>query len=242
VYRVSFGNNLKALATVYHTDKWNDHWYSQHYERHFNPLRTKRITLLEIGIGGEGDPRLGGASLRMWRTYFPKARIYGIDIFDKSCHDERRIKTIRGSQADDTFLKGVIGKIGTPDIIIDDGSHLNSHVLKTFHTLFPLLSDSGIYVIEDIQTSYWPHLGGSSEDFHSTETSMGFFKSLIDGLNYEEFTGFNREGFCQPGYKVSYFDKNIVSMHFYHNLVFIYKGKNRENQRQYPLVPPVSAA
>jgi len=223
VYRMLIGRNLRALATVYYTDKWNDHWYAQHYERHFAPLQKKPLTILEIGVGGEDDPEGGGGSLRMWRTYFPKGRIYGIDIFDKSLHNERRIKTFHGSQVDEEFFDKVVAEIGRPDIVIDDGSHRNEHVIKTFHKLFPLLSDTGIYVVEDTQTSYWPGwLGGSSEDLNSQKTSMGFLKSLVDGLNYEEF--------ARHGYTPSYFDKHIVAMHFYHNLVFVYKGMNEEYQ------------
>jgi demethylmacrocin O-methyltransferase len=49
---------------------------------------------------------------------------------------------------------------------------------------------------------------------------VNFLKSLIDGLNHEEFT--------LEGYKPSYFDRRIVAMHFYHNLAFIQKGRNDE--------------
>jgi hypothetical protein len=72
------------LSTVYFTDKWNVHKYAQWYETHFAPLRKKRLNILEIGIGGYSHPEYGGGCLRMWRTYFPKARIYGIDIEDKN--------------------------------------------------------------------------------------------------------------------------------------------------------------
>lgn len=151
----------------------------------------------------------------MWRTYFPKGRIYGIDIFDKSRHDERRIKTFKGSQADDVFLKQVLETTGTPDIIIDDGSHLNEHVIHTFKVLFPVLRDQGIYVIEDTQTSYWKRYGGSSEEFNRPDTSMGYLKSLTDGLNHTEFE--NRTE------APTYLEQHISEIHFYHNLVFIYK-------------------
>lgn len=87
----------------------------------------------------------------MWKAYF--------DIYDKTYHDEKRIKTFRGSQTDAAFLKRVAEEIGTIDIIVDDGSHYNDHVITTFKILFPLLSPRGIYVVEDIQTSYWPGEG-----------------------------------------------------------------------------------
>lgn len=218
VCRAFIGSNLKVLARFYVTDKWGRHWYAQHYETHFASLRRKQLNILEIGIGGYNDPEIGGGSLRMWRTYFAKSRIYGIDIYDKSPHDEGRIKTFKGSQADEEFLAEVIKAIGEVDIIIDDGSHQNEHVLRTFKFLFPRLSKNGIYVIEDTQTSYWRQFGGSSEDFDRTDTTMRYLKTLVDGLNYAEFE--------KENYQPSYYDKHIIAMHFYHNIVFIQKGLN----------------
>ncbi len=218
------GLSLPMLATLYASDKWGEHWYAQHYQRHFAPLRRKKVVLIEIGIGGYSDPNSGGNSLRMWRSYFPHGRIYGVDIANKSGHDERRIRTFQGDQSDEDFLRRVIAETGTPDIIIDDGSHLNQHVIKTFDVLFPLLADDGIYVVEDTQTAYWPNYGGSSEDFDSAPTSMCKLKRLIDGLNHEEF--------IRPEFVPSYFDEHIVSMHFYHNLAFVYKGWNKEGSNQ----------
>jgi len=216
--------NLTRLAVLYDSDKWGSHWYAKHYQHHFHGLRTRQLKLLEIGIGGYDSPTSGGGSLRMWRTYFPKSHIYGIDIYNKSSHNETRVRTFRGDQTDETFLRNVIAEIGNPDIIIDDGSHINSHVIRSFQVLFPLLAENGIYVVEDTQTSYWPSYGGSSEDLGNAPTSMCFLKGLIDGLNHEEF--------IRPGYSPSYYDKNIISMHFCHNLVFIYKGKNNEGSTE----------
>lgn len=214
---LTLGGNLRALATLYGTDKWNTHWYAQHYEAHFRPLRKKHLTILEIGIGGYDDPKLGGGSLRMWRTWFPNAQIHGIDICDKSPHASSRITIHQGSQVDFEFLNDVVKKIGRPDIIIDDGSHQNAHVIATFQHLFPLLADDGYYVVEDTQTSYWPD--GHVTERNSLSTMMGFFKSLVDGLNWEEYFG---------DYKPAPLDLTITGISFYHNLVFIKKGDNRE--------------
>lgn len=219
-HRLFVGSNLKMLAILNKSDKWGSHWYSQHYERHFAPLRRNRLSILEIGVGGWKDPDLGGGSLRMWRTYFPRGRIYGIDVYDKRRHDERRIKTFMGSQVDEQFLKDVVRTIGQLDIVIDDGSHLNQHVLRTFELLFPHLSQNGVYAIEDAQTSYWSSYGGSSRELNRVDTTMGFLKTLIDGLNWEEFE--------TERYSATYYDQNIVAVHFYHNLVFIQKGRNGE--------------
>lgn len=116
-------------------------------------------------------------------------------------------------------------KIGTLDVVIDDGSHLSPDVLTTFNTLFPLLRDGGVYAVEDTQTSYWPEWGGS-QDREDPNTSMSMLKRLGDGLNYEEFV--------DDDYQPTYTDLNVVGVHFYHNLVIIEKGKNAEgtNKKQ----------
>lgn len=223
-YGFLFQNDLRKLATVFGTDKEGSHYYAQHYQQHFGQIRKRRLNILEIGIGGYQDPRAGGQSLRMWKAFFPNSHIFGIDIHDKSYHDERRIKTFKGSQVDEEFLRHVVKEIGNVDIIIDDGSHQNEHVIKTFQILFPLLSSNGIYAIEDLQTSYWEYVigehWGGSENLNAAHTSMNFLKSLADGLNYEEFT--------DQAYVPSFFDRHIVSIHFYHNLALIYKGLNNE--------------
>lgn len=210
-------NNMPELAMLYGTDKWGLHRYASHYQRHFCHLRNKKFNLLEIGVGGHDAPDKGGASLRMWKAFFPHANIYAIDIFDKSALEESRIRIFRGSQANPDFLRCVVGQIGQIDVVIDDGSHVNEHVISSFKTLFPLLSGNGIYAIEDLQTACWPEFGGSNEP-DSPHTSMGMLKRIVDGLNWEEFH--NREP--------EQFDKQISSISFYHNLAFIYKGINIE--------------
>ena len=218
-----YRSDLTKLAELYQTDKTGSHYYTPHYQSHFEKLRNNSLNLLEIGIGGYDDPVAGGNSLRMWKAFFPKGRIYGLDIYDKSRHDENRIKTFRGSQIDEQFLIGIVKEIGKVDIIIDDGSHVNDHVISTFKILFPMLDTNGIYVIEDTQTSYWDTAAGQqwggSTLLDASHTTMNFLKGLIDGLNYEEFI---------HHYEPSYFDRHVVGMHFYHNLVFIMKGINNE--------------
>jgi len=216
---VRHGADLAKLAALYGTDKWGRHRYAQHYQRHLAGRRWERLNVLEIGVGGNGDPKHGGQSLRMWRTFFPRSRIYGIDLHDKSYHDERRIRTFSGSQADTRFLEMVAQEIGRIDVIVDDGSHVNEHVIQTFQTLFPKLSDGGLYAIEDTQTAYWPQYGGTPFDVHNERTSMGFLKRLVDGLNWSERPdGRTREA--------TYYEAHVVGVSFYHNLVFIWKGKN----------------
>jgi len=217
-------NNLSRLAELNFCDKWGSHFYTRHYQQHFQHLRTKPIRVLEIGVGGYDLPEEGGASLRMWRSYFRNAQITGIDIQDKSPHEEDRIKIYKGSQTDATLLQRMHDERGPFDLIIDDGSHMNEHVISSFETLFPLLSLGGIYAVEDTQTSYWKTMGGDGTDRNNPSTMLNFFKGLTDCLNFMEFE-------C-PGYEPTYYDTHIVGMHFYHNLVFIEKGTNDEKSNR----------
>jgi cephalosporin hydroxylase len=219
--RLRWGRDLPALAAYFGTDKWGAHWYAQHYQRHFAALRCRPLRLLEIGIGGYGDPRAGGESLRMWKAYFPRAQIFGLDIADKRAHDEPRIRTLIGSQDDEERLKQISAEHGPFDIVIDDGSHINAHVLASFRVLFPLLTENGIYAVEDTQTAYWSQFGGAPPGEPAAPTSMNVLRGLVDGLNHREFP---RGAEFAP----SYLERHIVALHFYHNLVFVQKGVNDE--------------
>ena len=211
---------LDRLASIYRSDKFGSHFYTQHYQKHFKKLQLKKIKLLEIGIGGDDNSNLGGASLKMWKYFFPRGYIHGVDLFDKTRFNEKRIKTFKADQSDEMAMSQIVHEIGKIDIIIDDGSHVNSHVINSFIQLFPKLEIGGIYVVEDTQTSYWSEYGGQFENLNCQKTIMGFFKSLIDGLNYEEIPGRKSES--------NYFDEMIKEIHFYHNLIFIYKAENKE--------------
>lgn len=218
--------SVAELASRYGSDKWGIHLYAQHYQRHFEPLRNRLLTILEIGIGGFGtngyaDPTKGGGSLRMWKHFFPRALVHGADIENKSQLTEQRIEITQVDQSDRTALREMAEAFGPFDIVIDDGSHINSDVLASFDALFPYLTSGGLYVIEDLQTSYWPYFGGDSQNLNDVTTSIGFLKTLVDGLNHEELmTDTSREP--------RDIDRLIQGLHFYHNIVFIEKGINVE--------------
>jgi 23S rRNA U2552 (ribose-2'-O)-methylase RlmE/FtsJ len=228
IYSRLISSNLTKLALHFGTDKAGHHNYTKHYQSHFHSRRLDKMNILEIGVGGHEIIDFGGHSLRVWKKYFPKSMIYSLDIHEKRLN-EKRIKIFQGSQTDSVFLNNMLEKIGGKlDIIIDDGSHINDHVITSFEILFPSLEDGGIYVVEDTHTSYWPSIkkssglikefNGNSDDLNSCKTTMGYFKSLCDGLNHMEYV--------KPGYQSTYFDRNIKSIHFYHNLIFIFKGDN----------------
>jgi hypothetical protein len=220
-----YRRDLSRLATLFGTDKWGSHWYTQHYERYFAPMRRSRINLLEIGIGGYKDSTKGAESLRMWKAYFRSGRIVGIDIQDKRHFAEKRIDARQCDQTDAAKLTELSEEYGGFDIIVDDGSHLNHHVIQTFQVLFPLLREGGFYAVEDVQTSYWPSWGGG---LRASGTSMEFFKALTDGLNHVEFP--------IPGYEPTYFDQNIMEIAFFHNLIIVRKCRSGEKTNAPELV------
>lgn len=224
-------NDLNRLATLFLTDKWGCHWYTQHYQRYFQHMKRQKINLLEIGVGGYEHADEGGRSLRMWKAYFRRGQIVGIDLHDKSHFSEGRIDIRQCDQTDSEALRRLSNEYGGFDIIIDDGSHISEHIIKSFHVLFPLLRPNGIYAVEDTQTAYWPGWGGGMRNPGNT---MEFFKSLVDGLNHVEYP--------IEAYEPTYFDRHIVEIAFFHSLIFIRKGSNDEKPSDRGLIQQEIAA
>lgn len=182
---------LPTLLRLSGSDKHQPHGhrYGHAYARNFARFRYGRIKLLEIGIGGYGYA-LGGESLNAWRAYFPRGRIVACDIEHKpglATHGTRIYQVDQSSAADLAALKQ---REGPFDIIIDDGSHFSRHQIFTFRHLFDAMNEGGLYVIEDVQTSFWSfgnwdgvHI--DSPDF--ARTCVGYFQALATYLNADEF-------------------------------------------------------
>jgi hypothetical protein len=165
---------LSELALKHGTDKWNHHWYTDHYHKHLQHFRPSPIKFLEIGVGGYEYPDRGGQSLRMWSEYFPEASIFGIDFYPKNQIPAiDRTTILQGSQSDIPFLNNVFNQMGGIHVVVDDGSHKCLDIITSFEHLFPLLDDNGIYIIEDTESSYWPDYGGSTNP-HLKTTTMNY--------------------------------------------------------------------
>lgn len=204
----TLGPTLAELAIKHGTDKHGHHDYCRHYQQMFQPFRNEPISLLEIGIGGEEKLDVGGHSLRMWAEFFPHAKIYGVDIYDKSFCDTGRIKTFVADQSDSEAMIPIMR--GTdPDIFIDDGNHRSPYTIATFGICWPLLKPGGIYVIEDIHASYWVDHGFDG-GLENPKAIMNQMKYLIDSLNHHE-SGIT--------------DVDIDSMHFYKELLILTKKR-----------------
>lgn len=188
--------------------KWQH--YFDIYDRHLSRFINRPVNILEIGISG-------GGSLQIWKKYFGNnAKVSGIDI-DPNCYFvEDQIQTFIGDQTNTTFLQSVINKIGIPDIIIDDGSHVQSHILKSFDYLYPLLSDRGVYIIEDCHTSYWPRFEGG---LNSHLNVVDIMSRTVHDVNTKWYN-LPR----QP--KLS----NLDSIHFYDSVI-VYEKKVQSTTR-----------
>jgi hypothetical protein len=171
--------NLDALAVLWGTDKApGHHGYTRYYARHLNRRSVRCV--LEIGIGEYEDPGRGGNSLLMWRSYFPKATIYGLDIHEKRL-DEPRIVALQADQSDRASLERAVADCPPFDLIVDDGSHVASHILTSFEVLFPRLAPGGMYAIEDLVWAYLRDFGGGPPGTPGTAIELA--KSLLDDIN-----------------------------------------------------------
>ena len=212
--------DLTELAVRFESDKWGGHWYTPHYARYFEPYQDLPVRVLEIGVGGYNIPGAGGASLRMWKHYFRRGQIFGLDLFDKSELAENRLQILQGDQGDPEYLDAMAREFGPFDLVIDDGSHFSDHVITSFHALFPHVRPGGMYVVEDLQTSYWPGWRGAA-DPRAEGTSMAMVKDLLDGINHQEQM---RSGDHRP----TPTELAVTGVHAHHNIVFVDKGSNSE--------------
>ncbi len=151
---------LTRLAIRHGSDKFGGHLYTPAYHELLASLRELPIKLLEIGVGGYTYPGAGGLSLRMWADYFPYGTITGLDIHHKDLDLPPRVRVVQGSQVDFALLDRLSADHGPFDVVVDDGSHMVPHAVRTFQHLFPLMAPTGIYIVEDTQTSFKEGAGG----------------------------------------------------------------------------------
>jgi hypothetical protein len=168
-YSVRRSSELTHLADRFGSDKGTQisaHLYTRIYEKLFGNMRNKELTILEIGLRradqdgrrtqcaaeGVGPSMVYSApSLKMWRAYFPNARIFGFDIDDFSQVRIDRCEIIRGDMSSRSDLARAATAIANSiDIIIEDGSHASHHQQIALGALFPHVRSGGIYVIEDL--------------------------------------------------------------------------------------------
>jgi SAM-dependent methyltransferase len=145
-------SHLYRIAQKHDTDKAVHAHYLKNYEEHFSSLIDKNIKLLELGVRN-------GGSLLLWRDYFQRALVVGLDINAVEVEDDSgRIRTYQGSQQDTQLLDRIAEENAADgfDIIIDDCSHIGVLTRVSFWHLFENhLKSGGLYVVEDWGTGYW---------------------------------------------------------------------------------------
>jgi hypothetical protein len=215
---------MLKLETIYteHSSKHRD--YFSIYDEIFSNNNIDRLhtyKILEIGVDL-------GSGLRALKQFFPNSQIVGLDIkADCKQYEEENIEIIIGSQIDNNILEQL--STYNFDIIIDDGSHDNNHVFYTFNYLFKHLNTTnvGLYVIEDIHTSYWPYYNGGYKEQNSTIEKL---KNLIDMLHawcIRDPIDCHRPPYNGANVNKTYYEEWMHFIQFYENIVVIKKRKDK---------------
>jgi hypothetical protein len=132
---------LHCLALFHGTDK-GSHGYCPFYERFIGDLQPLSITMIEIGAAE-------GCSLRMWREWMPKAKIYALDTSEYT-HDDEGITVFKGDQSKTEDLEKLVQDVGNFHLVVDDGGHEPAKQIISFDFLWPKLVHDGWYVVEDL--------------------------------------------------------------------------------------------
>lgn len=221
---MSFKEKFKQLGNLHKTDKVWNHQYEESYPIYLEKFKDKKTSILEIGL----EPQWGKASLGLWLDLFPNMYIYGLDIGTADEQSER-YSILQCDQSKISDLKRCKEKINhAVSIIVDDGSHIPEHQLLTFNEYFPILEVGGVYIIEDIETSYW-----TKGECYGYRTKYGkgheksiieIFKEPIDGVNYE---------FSQSSDGKVKHQKEIESICFHKNCIIITKREPESREYRY---------
>jgi hypothetical protein len=185
--------------------KW--HHYFGVYDRHLARYRGTDVHVLEFGVAQ-------GGSMQMWKDYFgPRCRIYGVDK-NPACKaaEEERVEVLIGDQEDRQFLRTLAAKMPRIDVLIDDGGHRMKQQVHTFEELFPRVDANGVYICEDLHTSYWSNFGGG---YRKRGTYIEYAKGLIDAIH----AWHSRSKSLQ----VSDFTRSARGLHFYDSMLVIEK-------------------
>jgi len=185
-------------------DKWVH--YFPIYTRHLEQYRGRDIVVLEVGV-------YRGGGLEMWARYLgPQARMVGLDIDEDAVRAVRgRFPVVLGDQADPEVLRKINDEHGPFDVIIDDGGHTMEQQIATIETLFPLLNDGGVYIVEDTHTSYWASFGGG---LHESGSFVEWTKPRVDDLHSRHHVEIDR---------TSIWATDMAGLHWYDSVVVLDK-------------------
>ena len=138
-----------------------------------NPLLESNMTL-------NGKP---GASLRVWRDFFPNAKVYGADVDRKTLFTEDRILTYYVDQFNKLSIEEMWIEINEKnfDLIIDDGAHYFDANINFYEKSFDKLRKDGFYIIEDIRLSEIKRFYNYFEDTKNSVEFISMNSNSSDG-------------------------------------------------------------
>jgi hypothetical protein len=223
----NINNLMLQYGTLSNTDKVTHHEYHKIYETFLKPFYNSNGSIVEIGIGTK-------VSLHMWLNLFKNAHIYGIDIQEEKTNNNK-YTILKADQSNIDDLNNLKLSLINNNIffINDDGSHIPEHQLQTFNILFPILVEGGIYIIEDIETSYW-----KKGECYSYKTEYGYkhpksiieiFKESIDIINREFISNTNKQLLSK---KILHYEY-IESITFSRNCIIIRKNYNADREYRF---------
>ena len=194
--------------------RWSTKWehYFDVYERHLSRYRDQEVYILEFGV-------YQGGSLQVMKEYFgSSAKIFGVDI-NPACKEleEEQVKIFIGDQENPSFLNELQKRIPRIDVLIDDGGHTMKQQITTFKVMYDAIEEDGVYICEDLHTSYWPRFGGG---LHKKETFVNHSKKLVDDLHAYHLD--------QPNRLDLQFCSSTDSLHFYDSMLVIENRKRMQ--------------
>jgi len=216
---------MDTLALEAGTDKSSAfHNYTKVYSQYFAPIKSDPIKFLEIGI-------YKGDSVKMWEAYLPNAELHFIDITGALIEYQSTRSYYHFLDQSDAKALELFGHRvgGNYDVIIDDGGHTMTQQLTSFHWLFPLVKSGGLYIIEDLHTSYWKTYGGKGNLNHpqaGAGTAVEFLKNLVEHVNYVGAATACADSDKVPPalmQRLNYYQSQIESIHFYSSVCIIRK-------------------
>jgi hypothetical protein len=188
---------LNEIGLKHGTDKATYHSYLEFYESILNPIKAKIFNMLELGI-------YHGDSLRMWAEWLPDANIYGVDINLSQIQGNVGRCNIEPMNLSDPrnlsyYLEQKKYHKIIFDLIVDDASHHCDHQISAFKVAWNYLNDGGVYIVEDVNTSF-PSYGklyggdGVTSPFINKETFFDFMESeYFKSLNVASFAFWHNE-------------------------------------------------
>jgi len=158
-----YGSDKGEISNFGHPYPWPSHTYADYIEKTFYHCRNNILNVFECGLGTNyvdapsnmSATGIPGASLRVWKDYFPNANIVGIDVDQRILFEEERISTFHCDQTNPKMICDVFNEIKVQkfDLMIDDGLHIFNAGICLFENAFHKLRQGGIYIIEDVNSN-----------------------------------------------------------------------------------------